>query len=75
MIIFHNIILLFLHKRVFGHEFILKNERFKFNRTMFAKLFGVKAPFSSFHNKLSDVGTIATLECKIIVKMAHLISL
>ena len=39
--------ILFLHRLVFGHKFILKNERFKFKRTMFAKLFGVKEPFSS----------------------------
>ena len=28
-------------------SFILRNERFKIKRTMYAKLFGVKAPFSS----------------------------
>ena len=51
IILYNNItlhcILLFLHRLVFGHKFILKNERFKFKRTMFAKLFGVKEPFSS----------------------------
>ena len=36
-----------LHRLVHGHEFILKNERFKVKRTMFAKLFGVKEPFLS----------------------------
>ena len=41
------LILLFLHRLVLRHEFILKKERFKFERTMFAKLFDVKASFSS----------------------------
>ena len=35
------------NRLVFRHEFILKSEIFKFKRTMFAKLFGVKAPFST----------------------------
>ena len=35
-----------LHRLVLLHEFILKSEIFEFKRTMFAKLFGVKAPFS-----------------------------
>ena len=30
---------------VLGHEFILKSEIFEFKRAMFAKLFGVRAPF------------------------------
>ena len=47
-----NEIVVFYHssvwnRLVFRHEFILKSEIFKFKRTMFAKLFGVKAPFSS----------------------------
>ena len=36
------------NRLVFRHEFILKSEIFKFKRTMFAKLFGVKAPFSKY---------------------------
>ena len=36
-----------LERLVLGHELILKNERFKFERTMFAKLFGDNAPLSS----------------------------
>ena len=43
----NNLILLFLHRLVLRHEFILKKERFKFERTMFAKLFDVKASLSS----------------------------
>ena len=35
----------------------MKNERFEFKRTMFAKLFGVIAPLSSLYF-LSDRGTI-----------------
>ena len=38
-----------LHRLVLRHELILKNERFKVKRTMFAKFFGVKAPFSKFN--------------------------
>ena len=41
------LILPFLHRLVLRHEFILKKEIFEFKSTMFAKLFGVKAPFSS----------------------------
>ena len=40
-------ILPFLHRLVLRDEFILEMERFKFDRTMFAKLFDVKASLSS----------------------------
>ena len=45
---------------VLRHEFILKKEIFEFKSTMFAKLFGVKAPFSSLLNSLSEPKTVST---------------
>ena len=54
-------ILLFLHRLVLRHEFILKMERLKIDRTMFAKLFDVKASLSS-NNEEKETQGMARVE-------------
>ena len=51
------------HRLVLGHEFILKNERFKVKRAMFAKLFGVKAPLSSNQLMFRDINLSFVTTC------------
>ena len=54
-------ILLFLHRWVLGHEFILKKEIFKFERAMLAKLFDVKASLSSHNSHLKTKGLLKVI--------------
>ena len=61
-----------LDRLVFGHEFILKIEIIWIKRTIFAKLFGVKAPLSSIIISFNFKSLKTQVLLNFIVQRSHL---